>query len=141
MMNQSLHVLLHRGSRRRGNLVVLNLDGAGGHLVKALVDDAKGLTELLHSAQVAIVTVAVYTNGDVELYLVVCIIWLRFTNVPGYAGAAKHYAGEGVVQCVGGTDNAYALRASDPDSVVSQEFFSFVDAVAELCCPLVDVVE
>jgi hypothetical protein len=52
VVNQSLHVLLHRSSWWRANLVVLGPDGASGHLVETLEDDAEGLTELFHAAAI-----------------------------------------------------------------------------------------
>ena len=73
--------------------------------------------------------------------MVVSVVGLGFADVPGDAGAAEHDAGEGVVEGVGGGDDADAFCAADPDAVVGEEFFGFVDAVAELRGPLVDVVE
>lgn len=54
--------------------MIVDLDLTGGHLVQALVDDSKGLTELLNSAQVSIVTISVLSDGDIELYLVVSVV-------------------------------------------------------------------
>lgn len=36
VVNERLHALLHRGTRRGDELVVVNLHGTGGHLVQAL---------------------------------------------------------------------------------------------------------
>ncbi len=105
------------------------------------MDDAQRLAELLHAAEVAVVAVAVDADGDVEVDLVVGVVGLALAHVPGHAGAAQHDAREGVVEGVGGGDDADALRAALPDAVVGQELFGFVDAVAELRRPLVDVVE
>ena len=141
VVDKRLHVLLHGGTRRWRNLVVLDLDGAGRHLVQALVDDAERLAELLHAAQVAVVAVAVDADGNVEFDLVVGVVGLRLADVPWYAGSSKHDTREGVVEGIGGRDDADALGSADPDSVVCEKLFGFVDAVAELSCPLVDVVE
>ena len=105
------------------------------------MDDAQALAELLHAAEVAVVAVAVDADGDVELDLVVGVVGLGFPYVPGHAGAAEHDAGEGVVEGLFCGDDAHALCSADPDAVVGEEFFGFVDAVAELGGPLVDVVE
>lgn len=141
VVDERFHVLLHRGAGRGRDFVVLDADGAGGHLVEALVDDAEGLAELLHAAEVAVVAVAVDADGDVELDLVVRVVRLALAHVPGYAAPAEHDAGEGVVEGIGGGDDTDALRSAFPDPVVGEEFFGFVDSVAELSGPLVDVVE
>ena len=105
------------------------------------MDDAEGLAELFHAAEIAVVAVAVHAYGNVEFNLVVGVVGLAFSHVPGDAAAAEHDAGEGVVEGVGGGDDADAFGPADPDAVVSEEFFSFVNAVAELGGPLVDVVQ
>ena len=141
MVDEGFHVLFHGGAGGRRDFVVLDADGARGHLVQALVDDAQALAEFFHAAEVAVVAVAVDADGDVELDLVVRVVGLAFAHVPGDAAAAEHDAGEGVVERVGGGDDADALGPAFPDPVVRQQFFGLVDAVAELGRPLVDVVE
>lgn len=141
VVNESLHVLLHGCAGRGSDLVVLDLDGAGGDLVEALVNDAQGLAELLHAAEVAVVAVAVDADGDVEFDLVVGIVGLGLADVPGDTGAAEHDTGERVVESIGGTDDTDTLGAADPDTVVGQKLLGLVDAVTELGGPLVDVVE
>lgn len=141
MMNQRFHILFHRGARRRGNLVILDLDGTRGHLIQALVNDAEGLTEFFHAAEVAIVAVAVDADGDVEVDAVVGVVGGGFAHVPRHAGATEHDAGEGEVERLGRAHLADALGAPFPYAVVGQELFGFVDAVAELRRPLVDVVQ
>jgi hypothetical protein len=141
MVDQCLHVLLHGGARRGCDLVVFDLDRAGGHLIQALVDNAEGLAELLHAAEVAVIAVAVHADGHVEFDLVVGVVGLRLADVPGNARSAQHDAREGVVDGIGGGDDAHTLCTSDPNAVVSQHLLGFVDTVAELSGPLVDVVE
>ena len=141
VVDQSLHVLLHCGARRRGNLVVLNLDGASGHLVQALVDDAEGLTELLHTAEVTVVAVTVDADGNVELNLVVGVVRLGLADIPGDTGTAEHDTREGVVEGVGSADDTNTLGTANPDTVVGQELLGLVDTVTELGGPLVDVVK
>lgn len=141
VVDEGLHVLLHGGAGRGRDLIVLDADGAGGHLVEALVDDAEGLAELLHAAEVAVVAVAVDADGHVKLDPVVRVVRLALAHVPGDAAPAEHDAREGVVEGVGGGDDADALGPAFPDAVVGEEFFGFVDAVAELGGPLVDVIE
>lgn len=141
VVDQSLHVLLHGSTRRRRHLVVLNLDGARGHLVQALVDDAEGLTELLHTAEVAVVAVTVDTNGDVELDLVVGVVGLGLADIPWHTGTTEHDTGETHVQCIRSVDNANTLGSGLPDTVVCEKFFGLIDTVTELSGPLVDIVQ
>jgi hypothetical protein len=141
VVDESLHVLLHGGTGRRGDLVVLDTDRAPRHLVQALVDDAQGLAELLHSAEVAVVAVAVLADGDVELNLVVGIIGLALSDIPGHAGTSQHDTGEGEIESLGGGDDTNAPQSLDPDTVVGKHFFRLIDTVTELRGPLVDVVE
>ena len=141
VVDECLHVFLHRRTGRRRNFVVFDSDGARGHFVQALVDYAEGLAELFHAAEVAVVAVTVDAHRDVELDLIVCVVRLAFADVPGDTASSEHDAGEGVVEGVGGGDDAYALGPTFPDSVVGEQFFGFVDPVAELGGPLVDVVE
>jgi hypothetical protein len=135
VVDESLHVLLHCGAGRRSDLVVLDLDGASGHLVQALVDDAERLAELLHAAEVTVVAVTVDADGDVELDLVVGVIGLGLADIPRDTGSTEHDTREGVVE---GTNT---LGTADPDTVVGQELLSLVNAVTELGGPLVDVVK
>ena len=120
VMDEGLHIFLHRRTGRRGDFVVFDADGAGGHLVQALVDDAEGLAELFHAAEVAVVAVAVDAHGHVELDLIVCVVRLAFADVPGDTAASEHDAREGVVEGVGGGDDADTLCSAFPDSVVGE---------------------
>lgn len=83
MVNQSLHVLLHRRPRGRHDLIVLNLYRPWRHLVQTLMNNAQRLSKLLHSAQVPIIAVAVDPNRDVKFDLVVGIVGLGLSHVPG----------------------------------------------------------
>jgi hypothetical protein len=105
------------------------------------MDDAQRLPEFLHSAEIPIIAVSVDADRNVEFYLVIGVVGLGLADVPGYTGAAEHDTGEGVVEGVGGGDDADPFGAPDPDPVVGEELLSLVNAVAELGRPLVDVVE
>ena len=141
VVDESLHVLLHCGAGRRSDLVVLDLDGASGHLVQALVDDAERLAELLHAAEVTVVAVTVDADGDVELDLVVGVIGLGLADIPRDTGSTEHDTREGVVEGISSADDTNTLGTADPDTVVGQKLLGLVDAVAELCGPLVDIVK
>ena len=141
VVNQRLHVLLHRRARRRHDLVILHLHGTRRHLIQALVNDPQTLPELLHPTQVPVIAISIHANRDVEFDFVVGVVGLGLADVPGYAGASEHDAREGVVKSVSSADDAYALGAPYPDPIVGKELLGLIDAVAELGCPLVDVVE
>lgn len=141
VVDECFHVLLHRCAGGRGDFVVFHSDGTGRHFVETLMDDAEGLPEFFHSAEVSVVAISVDAHGHVEVHLIVGIVRLAFPHVPGDARAAEHDARERVVEGVGGRDDADALGAAFPDAVVCEEFFGFVNAVAELGCPLVNVIE
>lgn len=141
VVDQSLHVLLHGRTRGRRDLVVLHLDGTSRHLVQALVDDAEGLTELLHTAEVTVVAVTVDTNRDVELDLVVSVIGLRLADIPWHTGTTEHNTSKTHVQCIRGIHNTNTLGSSLPDTVVCKKFLSLIDTVTELGSPLVDIVK
>ena len=141
VVNESLHVLLHGGARRRGDLVILNTNGTSGHLVQALVDDTEGLAEFLHTAKVTVVAVTVDTDGDVKLNLVVGIVGLRLADIVGNTGSTKHDTGETHVERIGGVNNSDTLGSGLPDTVVCEQLLGFVNAVTELSGPLVDVVK
>lgn len=140
-MDERLHVLLHGGSGRGGDLVVLDADRAGGHLVEALVDDAERLSELLHSAEISVVAVTVGADGDVEFDLVVGIIRLALSDIPWHTGTTEHNTGEGKVKGLGSRDDGNTPQSLNPDTVVCQHLLGLVETVAELGSPLVDVVE
>lgn len=141
VVNECLHVLLHGGARRGSDLVVLDADGAAGHLVEALVDDAQRLAELFHAAEVAVVAVAVGADGDVKLNLVVGVVGLALADIPRDTGTAQHDAAEGQVQSLGGRQDTDTTQTLDPDAVVGKHLLSLVESVAKLRGPLVDVVE
>ncbi len=141
MVDQGLHVLLHGGAGRWRDLVVLNADGAGGHLVEALQDDAKRLSELLHTAEVTVVAITVDANRHIELDLVIGIVRLALADIPWDARSTEHDTSEGEIQSIGGRDNTNTLETVDPDTVVRKHFLGLVDPVAKLGGPLVDVVK
>ena len=141
VVDESLHVLLHGGTRWGSNLVVLDLDWARGDLVKALVNDAERLTELLHTTEVTVVAVTVLTDGYVELDLTVCVVRLGLADVPGNTRTAEHDTSKGVVEGISSRNDTDTLGPALPDTVVGQKLLGFVNTVTELGGPLVDVIE
>lgn len=117
-MDQSLHVLLHCCSRRRGDLVIFDADRSRGHLVQALVDDSERLPEFFHSAEISVVAVAIDANWDIEIDFTIGIVRLALSDIPRHTGTSKHNTGEGKVQGVRSRNNTNSLSPSNPDTVV-----------------------
>ena len=88
VVNQGLHALFHGCAWRGNELVVIHLDCAGRHLVQALystyafgllrghksaitylVNNAERLPELLNTAEIPVVAIAVLPNWNIELDL------------------------------------------------------------------------
>ena len=105
------------------------------------MDDSQRLAELLHTTQVAVVAITVLSDGDIELDLAVSVVGRSLADIPGDAGATEHDAGVGEVEGVLGGDHTDAHGTGFPDAVIGEELFDLVNAVAELGCPLVDVIE
>ena len=141
VVDQSLHVLLHGGAGRRRDLVVLDTDGPGGHLVQALVDDAEGLAKLFHADEIAVVAVTVSADGDIKFDLVVGVVGLALADVPRNTGTTEHRTGEGEVEGFGSCNDTYTPQTFHPDTVVRQHLLGLVKTVAKLSSPLVDIVE
>ncbi|KAI6770051.1 hypothetical protein HG530_004680 [Fusarium avenaceum] len=141
VVDKGLHVLLHRSSGRRRDLVILNTDRALGHLVKALVNNTEGLSELLHSAKVSVVTVTVGSNRNIKLNLVISVVWLVLADIEGNTGTSEHDTGERKVQSLRSRNDTNTSQSLNPDTVISQHLLGLVDSVAELGGPLVNIVE
>jgi hypothetical protein len=104
------------------------------------VNNAKRLSEFLHSAQVSIIAITINTNRYVEFNLVVCIIGLTLANIPWYARTTEHNTSERVVQGVGCRHDTDVFCSADPDSVVCEKFLGLIDTVGKLSGPLVDII-
>lgn len=120
VMDKRFHVLLHGSSGWWGDLVILHTNRACWHLVQALMNDTKGLAELLHAAKVSVITISIDTNGDVEFYLAVGIVGLGFADVPWNAGTTEHDSGKTVVEGLRSSDHTNALGASFPYPIVCE---------------------
>ena len=94
-----------------------------------------------HAAEVAVVTVAVDADRDVEIHLVVHFIRLFLTHVPLHARTAQHHAGKAFLHGALGRDNADADGTLFPDAVVGQEGFECIDVFWEALAEGVDEVE
>src|SRR3954453_6461100 len=58
----------------------------------ALFHDAHGLAHLFHADAVAVVTIAVLANRNVEIHFGIAFVGLSLAEVPGRARTAHHHA-------------------------------------------------
>ena len=86
VVDERFHVALHVFAARRADLRVVDHHRPRvlPQPLHALRDDAVRLAQLLHTDEVAVVTVAVDADGDIELHLLVDIVGLLLTQIPGY---------------------------------------------------------
>ena len=106
------------------------------------MNDAEGLAELLHTAEITVVAVTVDTDGNIELDLAVGIIGLRLADILWDTRATEHDTSEGVMLSASAaltTPTPWVLAY--PDTVIRQQLLGLVDTVTELSGPLVDVVK
>src|SRR5205814_10617370 len=91
------------------DLVILGDDGTlsvrFSKLSDTLPHDAYRLPHLFHAHDIAVVTVAVFTTGDVEIEFGVAFIGLRLAQVPCRAGSPHHHAGKSPRPGVGKLDH------------------------------------
>ena len=129
MVNQLFHVGFHIFARRRGNFMVIcdyrtRIDAQP---INALLDDLVRLTHFLHPHQIAVVTIAVGANRNIEIHLVIDFIGLFFAQVPCDARATQHRAGETQLLRTLRRDHTNTHQALLPDSVIGQQGFVFIN--------------
>ena len=131
---------LHFASLGWNNLLVIGSNLAWRHLVQALLDDAQTLAHFLHAHQIAIVRIAIGTDGHVEFDLIVGVVRLRLSQVPLDARTSEHDTAETEIQSVLGRDNANANGTLTPETIGSKQVFYLVQALSELLDELINVV-
>src|SRR5215469_9754006 len=97
-MDQRFHGALHFASRRGRNLTIIDLHRSLRHLGDRLLDDAYRLTHFLDPDEISVVGIAITSNGDIELDLVVGIVRLRSAEVPGDVRAPQHGPGKSPIR-------------------------------------------
>src|SRR5436190_7753580 len=129
VMNELFHVLLHLFARRRCDLVVRRDDGSWIYAqpFDALPDDPIRLAHFLDAHQIAIVAVAIQTDGNVEVHPIVNRIRLFLAQVPGDAGTAQHRAGKTERNGARSCYRSDAHRALLPNPIVGEKRFIVVD--------------
>src|SRR3954470_2171693 len=98
MLDHCLHRPFHLATAGRHDLVIHEHDRplsvGAAELLDALFHDAHRLAHFFHAYQVAIVTVAVLPDRNIEIEFGVAFVGLRLAQVPSGAGAAHHDAGK-----------------------------------------------
>ena len=106
-----------------------------------LVDDAKRFAELLDTAQITVIAVAVLADRDVEFNLVILVVRCDFSNVPRDAATTEHDSAERVIEGLLRGHNTNANRSLLPNTVASDNLLDLVDTRGKLGGPLVDILE
>ena len=96
VMDQRFHRALHLAAARGEDLVVLHRDRTlpiwSAELRDALSHDAHRLAHFFPADQIAVVTVAVLADRNIEVHFGIAFIGLRLAQVPRRAGAAHQSA-------------------------------------------------
>ena len=121
VVDQRFHRLVDAGPGWRRDLAVFRAVGALRHLVEALGNDAHRLPNLVQTDGIAIEGVAVGTDDDVKVNLVVGQVRHGAAQVPGFAGAAEQRPrgrhGNGLLS----SHDADALGAVPPDRLAGHQ--------------------
>src|SRR5258708_776275 len=102
------------------------------------MDNAHTLAQFTHTAQEAVVYVAVFTSGNVEVIGFVTEVRHRLTNIPVDTGTAQHGSGAAPGHCFFGGDHTQALCAVNPEWVIDQQRFVVIDLAGEIVHKLLE---
>src|SRR5262245_24282421 len=128
VVDERLHRGFHLAAARRHHLVVFDRDRSllGDEPFATLLHDAHRLTHLIHAHEVAVVTIAVLADRDIEFELVIAFVRLALAQVPGCAGPPDHDAGEAAAPRILELHHADIDVALLEDAVVGEEIFDVV---------------
>ena len=121
MVDQRFHRALHLAALGRHHLAVEARHRPFGHLVEALLHDARRLAHFLDAHHEPVIAVEIGANRNVEVHAVIDVVGLRLANVPGNAGAADHRAGKAPFQRVFLADHGDVDVALLEDAVVDHQ--------------------
>ena len=86
MMDESLHRPLHLGPSWRRDFAVVGLDrplaARRVQLLAALPHDLYRLAHLFHADYIAIIAVAVFADGNIEIHFLVALVRLSLAQIP-----------------------------------------------------------
>src|SRR5262249_7986851 len=110
-------------------------------LGNTLFHDADRLAHLFHADAVAVVTIAVLADRDVEIQLRIALVRLDLAQVPGGAATAHHHARETPSPGVGERNYADVHVAVFEDAIVSQQTLDIVAHLQEWVAERLDIVD
>src|SRR5258708_11030253 len=113
--------------RRFHDLGNFRHDRTFGQRIDGLLNNAHRLPHLGHANQVSIVGVAVFSNRNVEVEILVIGVRLRLAQIPLHAAGAEYRAGHAERDAIFTGDYADIFGAFDPDAVGGKQLFVFVD--------------
>ena len=89
------------------------------------------MPHLGHAHQVPVVSVAVLTDWNLEVEVLVVGVGLRFAQVPLHAAGAQHWARHAQRDAIRSGNHSDIFRALDPDAIRGEQFFVLVDLRAK----------
>src|SRR5690606_15293512 len=130
VVDEVFHAGFHAFAAGWRHLVVVDDDRARvvAQPLHALADDAVAFTHFGNAHQIAVVAVAIDTNGNIEIEAIVHFVRLHAAQIPLNSGTAQHRAGKAQGLGTLGADNTYANQTLFPDPVVGQQRFVFIYA-------------
>ena len=128
VVDEGFHGLVDAGPRRGRHLLVLYPVVPGWHEVQDLLDDPQRFPDLVLADGVAVERVAVGSDDDIELDLVVGQVGLVPAKVPGVAGGTQDGPGGRQRKGLGWGDDANALQAAPEDRLPGQQRVVLVEA-------------
>src|SRR5262245_13982705 len=144
-MNERLHRALHLGAARGHDLRIHEMGRTlpvwRPQLGNTLFHDADRLAHLFHADAVAVVTIAVLADRDVEIELRIALVRLGLAQVPGGAATAHHHARETPSPGVGERNYAAVHVALFEDAIVSEQTLDIVAHLQEWVAERLDIVD
>src|SRR5271156_1132723 len=108
--DQSFDVMHGAVFHRRRSQRVIRFVGTLGHMLDALLDDAKALPHLLDTHRRAVVTVAVFAGWNFEFKLLIPGVGLALAKIPFQSTGAKVGAGDAPLDRLVHAELAYSFR-------------------------------
>src|SRR6516225_1901373 len=134
-------------SARRGGTILESMRWGGPcpsgarSLATHCFHDADRLAHLFHADAVAVVTIAVLADRDVEIELRIALVRLGLAQVPGGAATAHHHARETPSPGVGERNYADVHVALFEDAIVSEQTLDIVAHLQEWVAERLDIVD
>src|SRR5262249_39908492 len=145
MLDSRLHGAFHLRAKGWDDLAVFHRHGPltlrQTQSLEALLHDAYGLAHLLHANEIAVVTIAVLADRNIEFEVGIAFIRLSIAQVPGSTTAAHHDAGEAETPRIRQFDHADVDVALLEDPILGQKIFEIVAGLEEWVAKGPDIVD